>query len=94
MGRLLGFLVVLVAVVVVLGFYRGWFELSTAGTERKTNVTISVDKDKIRDDKEKAKEKIKEGLQETKKEVREDVKKLKAKADQATHDSDRHHDRP
>jgi hypothetical protein len=41
-----------------LGFYRGWFSLSTANTDHKPSATISVDKDKIREDEQSAKEKV------------------------------------
>ena len=38
-----------------LGFYRGWFQLSsqTDNAEHKVNTTLTVDEDKIREDKEK-----------------------------------------
>jgi Flp pilus assembly protein TadB len=60
MGRLLFVLVVLVAGVAGLGFFLGWFQLSTDRTEQKTNITITVDQDKIQEDEKKAKEKIQE----------------------------------
>jgi hypothetical protein len=59
-------LVLLVAGVVGLGFYLGWFRLSTDRTEQKTNITITVDQDKIREDEEKAKEKVQEAGQKVK----------------------------
>ena len=49
----LGFVFVLLLVgIVVLGFYRGWFQFSTNGTESRTTVqaTITVDQDKIHED--------------------------------------------
>jgi len=48
-------LVLLVACVVGLGFYLGWFLLSADSEGQKTNITITVDQDKIREDEEKAK---------------------------------------
>jgi hypothetical protein len=48
-----GLLVVLVLVLVGiagLGFYRGWFHLSTENVDHKANVTFTVDEDKVRED--------------------------------------------
>jgi uncharacterized protein YxeA len=41
-----------------LGFYRGWFQISTDrdNTQNKVNTTFTVDEDKIREDKEKVQE--------------------------------------
>jgi hypothetical protein len=57
---------VFVAVVLLVGIggvglYQGWFHLSTNSTDNKPSATITVDKDKIHADEEKAKEKV-EGL--------------------------------
>ena len=41
-----------------LGFYRGWFHLSTNSTDQKPSATITVDKDKIHADEEMAKETV------------------------------------
>ena len=60
MSRFLVVLALLVAVVLGLGFYLGWFGFSTDSTNQKTNINITVDKDKIREDAEKAKEKVQE----------------------------------
>jgi hypothetical protein len=67
MKRLLIVLVLLVAGVAGLGFYQGWFRVSTGGTDKKPNATITVDQDKIEADKEKAKEKL-QGLEQKVKE--------------------------
>jgi len=53
--------VVLLAGIAGVGFYRGWFGLSTNSTDQKPSATITVDKDKIHADEELAKEKV-EGL--------------------------------
>jgi DNA/RNA endonuclease YhcR with UshA esterase domain len=52
----------LVVVVVLLlvgiagvGFYRGWFQLSTNNTDSQPSATITVDKGKIHEDEQKAK---------------------------------------
>jgi hypothetical protein len=57
MKRLLLVLVVLVAVVAGIGWYRGWFTVA-AGTDE---VNMKMDRDKIKEDEEKAKAKL-EGL--------------------------------
>jgi hypothetical protein len=64
-GVLVRFLLAVVFLLLVgvagLGFYRGWFHLSTNSTDQKPSATITVDKDKIHADEEKATEKV-EGL--------------------------------
>ena len=72
------FLIVVVLLVVGvagLGFYRGWFQLSSDrdNAEHKVNTTFTVDEDKIREDKEKvqdlghqAKEKTSEATEQNK----------------------------
>jgi Na+/H+ antiporter NhaB len=59
MNRLLRIIVILVIVVVAIGFYRGWFQLSTDTQEQKTGITVTVDKKQIEADKEKAVESLK-----------------------------------
>jgi hypothetical protein len=66
MRRLLVVLVVFVVAIGCLGFYQGWFRLSTDGTDQKPSATITVDKDKIHADEEVAKEKVQELGQEVK----------------------------
>jgi hypothetical protein len=57
--RTLAVVIVLVLVVVAgLGFYRGWFSLSTGNTDHKPSATITVDKDKIQEDEQRAREKV------------------------------------
>ena len=58
MKTLLVVVVLLLVGIAVLGFYRGWFRLSTDDTDNKVNTTITVDKDKIHADEETAKEKV------------------------------------
>ena len=56
-------LVVLVLCAVGLGFYRGWFAVSShrGGTEsNKVNINVTVDPDKMKEDAEKVKEKTTE----------------------------------
>lgn len=58
MNRLLVVLVLLAVGVVSLGFYQGWFRLSTDNAEHKPNVTLTVDQDKFQEDENKAKVKL------------------------------------
>ncbi|MCL5770124.1 MAG: hypothetical protein M1588_02245 [Planctomycetes bacterium] len=46
-------LIVLVIVVIALGFYLGWFHISSASTGNKSHVTMTVNQAKIRADKNK-----------------------------------------
>lgn len=57
--RMLVILLILVVIAGVgLGFYRGWFSLSSSGDTDKPNVTLSVDKERIEADKDKAVETV------------------------------------
>ena len=58
MRTLLVVVVLLLVGIAGLGFYRGWFHLSTNSTDQKPSATITVDKDKIHADQEMAKEKV------------------------------------
>jgi len=58
MRGLLFVCVLLVTGVAGLGFYQGWFHLSTDSADDKSNVTFTVDQDKFKKDEEKAKEKV------------------------------------
>jgi hypothetical protein len=58
MARLLMVLVVLAAVVAAVGFYRGWFHLTSDSASDTANVTLTVDKDKIQEDRKDAQEKV------------------------------------
>ena len=58
MRKLLFILFVLAVVVLVVGFYRGWFTASTGDTAHGVNVSIGVDQEKIREDEAKVKEKV------------------------------------
>lgn len=65
-------LVVLVLCVVGLGFYRGWFVLSTTGRDtedNKVNVNLTVDPDKVKADAETVKGKTAELTGKAKEEV-------------------------
>ena len=41
-----------------LGYSRGWFTLSSASDDRKVKINVEVNKDKVKEDEERAKEKI------------------------------------
>ena len=66
MKTLFGVAFLLLVGIVGLGFYLGWFHLSTYSTGQTSSATITVDRDKIRADEGKAKEKAKEFEQKTK----------------------------
>jgi hypothetical protein len=50
--------VLIVASVVALGFYRGWFHLTSDRAGDKPSVTVTVDKDKVQQDKQRAQDKV------------------------------------
>lgn len=56
---LLAFLLV-AAVVLGLGYYLNWFSFASHDGDKHTNVSITVDKAKIKSDVDKAKEKVKD----------------------------------
>lgn len=51
-------LVLIVVVGVGWGFYRGWFNASSDNTEGTRNVTVSVDTDKMKADKDEVVDKV------------------------------------
>jgi hypothetical protein len=58
MKNLLIVVILLLVGLAGLGFYRGWFQLSTNSTGAKPSATITVDKDKIHADEERAREEV------------------------------------
>ena len=58
MIRLLGILVVLCALIAAIGFYRGWFQTESQATSGHATVTVTVDKDKINQDKTSAEQQV------------------------------------
>ncbi len=58
MARLLMVLVVIAAVVAGVGFYRGWFRATSDGSADQPAVTVTVDKEKIQQDKDDAQKKV------------------------------------
>ena len=69
--------VLLLVAIAVLGFYRGWFRLSTANTDHKPSATITVDKDRIQEDEQRAKEKMRNLGQGAKEKIGERTDKVK-----------------
>jgi hypothetical protein len=70
MKRFIILLVLLAAGIAGLGCYLGWFHMTTETVDGKSNVTVTVDKDKIRADEQKAKDKVKEKAADTVDKVR------------------------
>lgn len=60
MRKFLGTLVILALIVAGVGFYRGWFGVSTDDQPGETNIEVTIDKDKIKQDAEAASEKARE----------------------------------
>ena len=58
MRTLLVIVILLVVGIAGLGFYRGWFQVSSDRdtTDQTVNTTLTVDEDRIREDKEKLQE--------------------------------------
>ena len=57
MRRILGTLVLMTACIAAVGFYRGWFQVRSDVTDGTRNVTVTVDKVKIHNDKKAADDK-------------------------------------
>jgi hypothetical protein len=63
MRKLFGILIVIAIFAICLGFYRGWFTLSTSNPDAdsdKTKVDVTVDRGKINEDAKAVKEKTTE----------------------------------
>ena len=69
MTRMLGVFVLIVAVVVGLGFYMGWFHFSSGSDGSSAHVTVSMDKGQIEKDKDKAVDKVQDLGQQAKDKV-------------------------
>ena len=50
MSRILGAIVIVALVIAAIGLYRGWFSAEATTTDHKTNINLSVDKDKLNKD--------------------------------------------
>lgn len=69
MKTLLVVVVLLLAGIAGLGFYQGWFRLSTDSSEQQPNAAFTLDKDKIHADGEAAKDTVQGLGQEVKEET-------------------------
>ena len=58
MRNLLFVIVLLLVGIAGVGFYRGWFSLSTDNADQNPSATITVDQGKIKEDEQKTKEKM------------------------------------
>ena len=58
MRKLAVVVVLLLAGIVGFAFYRGWFRVSTDNANHMPSATITVDKNKIHDDEQRAKETV------------------------------------
>jgi len=56
--RFLLFIVLVAACVLVLGYYREWFKFSMTSGDQSTNINMTVDKEKVKEDEDKAKENL------------------------------------
>jgi hypothetical protein len=72
MKNLCTLVVLLVIGIGVLGYYRDWFQLSSDSTDKEATFHLTVDKEKLKEDKETAKQQLQEAgnvLKEKAKEV-------------------------
>ena len=69
MRKLLVVIVLLLVTIAVLGFYRGWFRLSTDNADQQPSATFTVDQNKINEDKDTVKERVQEFGDKTKEET-------------------------
>jgi len=58
MKRLLAVCLLLVIAVGVFGYFRDWFTFATSSDDQKVNIHVTVDKEKVKEDEQRAKEKI------------------------------------
>jgi hypothetical protein len=58
MRNLVTAVVLLLVVVAVFGYFRGWYSFSAANTDHNPSATVTVDPGRIKDDENKAKEAV------------------------------------
>jgi hypothetical protein len=56
--RFLGILVVLSVLVACIGYYRGWFQAESSDINGQPTVSVTVDKDKLNQDKASARQEV------------------------------------
>jgi hypothetical protein len=76
-SRLITALVVIVLAVAAVGYYLDWFHVSTSRTNDQTDINITVDKDKIKKDEQKARESIQDAGREVKEQTGKVIEKGK-----------------
>ena len=70
-------IVLIIAGVVGLGFYMGWFEMSSKSDDNKASVTLSVDRGKLQEDKDKGASKVEDAGEQLKDKAESTAEKLK-----------------
>jgi len=60
MTRFLGMLVVLLALVAGIGYYRGWFHAQSRDINGQRTLKLTVDEDKLDQDKDKARQEVRD----------------------------------
>ncbi len=83
MRKLAVVVVLLLAGIVGFAFYRGWFRVSTDNTNHMPSATITMDKDKIHDDEQRAKETVQGSGQKAKEKAAEGKPTVTITADKA-----------
>jgi hypothetical protein len=73
MTKLIGVLALILICVGVAGYFMGWFTFSGASTRDDATINVTVNKEKMREDKDKAKEAIRSAG----KAVKDEVKSIK-----------------
>ena len=58
MRRLLVVFILVVVGVLILGYCREWYKVTTTNDSKAVNVNVMLDKEKLKEDEEKAKEKL------------------------------------
>jgi len=75
------FLAVIVVGLIAVGFYRGWFAMSSREEpDHKRDVNLTIDTEKIKQDTKKAAEKTKEEAKELSSKVKQEANKLRRQA--------------
>jgi hypothetical protein len=62
-------IILLLACIAAVGFYRGWFHVSTGRKDNQPSATVTVDKDKIHKDEQKVKDEVSGFGQEAKEKI-------------------------
>jgi len=60
MKRLLAVLLILILVVIGIGYYRDWFSVRSGTDDKSVHIEVTVDKEKVREDEERAHQKLKQ----------------------------------